>query len=760
MNMSHTVRKHSGFSLLEVLVAIVIFAVGLLAIAALQGSLMQSGSDAKARTVASSLAEEQVEQLRSFMNGDDFDVIAGGAEEVIEGGVDFHRTTTVTDYYYAKAGGNIALTEGTDPATGEADAKHVAVTVSWCDSATGSGCDETNLEGDPAPNTVIVEDVVSRSSSPVGSAKALSELTPNSPPNVPYDPGEAPEVISIDLGDGKKRETPEPTIKTTRKNNQLSDDPAVNTVTRLETITFTPPPEGAEEAGTVRRQEFIAVNCSCELQAAPTDEDAQGKTPYYWDGTDYVGGERVSKPIGVSTLGNSDNIFLSEMCGDCCRDHHDVPGENIMYDHDSDAETDEILSRFDPFRKDDAGNLTQHQHYAPNNQDILEPVNQGEEYLEACRFVRVDGELRVANDFRLESLQTLPANTCDDFVRDSKGAECVGTLTNESGDWIDDYRQYVTGFVSEYLEQVQGNANYPETTPLLTDGADGLSALPTTDLVPGGANDPSAEARELVSRAIFIDYLTPQLLNRIACREGTGSDCDDRRDPDGDPVLPIVPFYEVNVQLQANWAVSGGDLVGVTSFPIDEDEYSRGFVFPVNLDGSETQVVASIEQGNVGLTDTHTVYPGTQLVQDGLLYGSGDDGSTDPVIAGRIIINPDLSQGNRLQPSDVVVTSGESESCAVPEGQDLYECALDEFAAGQVVVAGYTSVKNNGDILSNNMVCLQTPSGIINGVVTDNGTADETTTFTFDAMDPPEDRTGYDLLVEPENAPDKCVGNI
>lgn len=748
MKISDNINRQAGFSLLEVLVAIVVFAVGLLAIASLQGSLMQSGSDAKARTVASSLAEEQVEEIRSFIDENDFAAVSSDTtpESIAEGGVQFERTYTVGDYHYPQAGGS--LTAGTD-AAGEADAKLITVIVAWCDAEAGSGCNAADLTTDP--NTVVVEDIVGRSASPVGSAKALSELTMSTPPNVPYDPGEAPEVVSIDLGDGKKRESPEPTINTKRAHDSQSSEFEENTVTRLETITFTPPPSGTEDAGTVRRQEFLSVNCTCEKQSTPADPADYGRTPYYWNGTDYVGGEKVAKPVGMSTLGNSANTFVAVMCSDCCRDHHDVPNENIMYDHDSDTDTLDILSRFDPFWKDSEGNLSQHTHYNVNNQDqLIDANNAGDEYLEACRFVRVDGDLVVANNFRMESLQALPANTCDDFSRTNKDASCTGTLTNVSSDWLSDYRQYVADFVTEYVEQVQADNTYPSTSPQLTDGEDGLPSLPTTDTVPN-----SGEARELVSRAIYIDFLTPDLLNRVACRQGGGSNCSSD-DDSGDPVLPIMPFYEVNVQLQANWAVSGGNLVGVTSFPVDPDGYNRGFVYPDDSTGSETLAIASIEQGNTGLTDTHHIVPDTQLIQDGIAYGSGGTEPSEPIIKGTIVLDPDLTKGNKLQPSDVIVNNQDGASCTVPEGQELYECLLNSDSSGQVVVTGYTKVKrkNDGTIqsVSDAMVCLRASDGtIIDGTVINDGTEDDTTTFDLNALDPAEDRIDYDILVEPQD---------
>ena len=55
-----------GFSLVEVLVGILIFALGMMALAQLQGNLAKNSTDSNARTVAINIAEEVIESARKF----------------------------------------------------------------------------------------------------------------------------------------------------------------------------------------------------------------------------------------------------------------------------------------------------------------------------------------------------------------------------------------------------------------------------------------------------------------------------------------------------------------------------------------------------------------------------------------------------------------------------------------------------------------------------------------------------------------------
>lgn len=759
MKYSGRMQSQRGFSLLEVLVAIVVFAVGLLAIASLQGNLMQSGSDAKARTVATSLAEAQVEQLRTFLDDDDYDAVAGSTEAVTEGGVEFQRSTQITDYYYQVTATEPdgQLVAGTDPDTGTADVKLATVTVSWCDAQAGSDCDPADLDTDP--NTVVVEDVVGRSLSPVGSAKALSELTPSDPPRLPYSPGEAPNTISIDLDeDGTKKESPQPTLETTRGGSSESEAENVSTVTRLESIVFN---TLNNEEVSIQRQEFLVANCTCETGADPDTnipaEQKIGHTPIFWAGNDWVGRIKdEGKPVGHFPGFSSSDTQRGVLCRDCCRDHHDSDaGTTFTHVNQAGDEVEIEVAKFNPFR--DSGNTGDHDHF---DGSLTDPVDSGS-YLEACRFARVDGRMQITTDFRLESLQVLPGTT--DPASDPQ----------PFADWIDDYRDYVTDFVEIYAEAVATDSvNYPAETPRQDDPStpEVEGPLPSGDETTYGSrtsesgeddpglpsfdDKPQSEARQLVARAIYMDFLHPILQDRINCRLGNSDaaandNCDEDRDVSGEPILPILPFFEVNVALQANWAVVGDDLINVSDEPVastfDNAEFNRGEVTLNDSNAANSDAIASIEQGNVGLTDTHDITPfdctdSSRLVIDRLTYEGPGTVTSGLTVSGCLNIDASLIEGDVIAPSDVEVTDAFGNDCGTTLGDNFFECRIKNIAEGAddgsnvIVVSNYST--NQTDV----QVCLgpfldETGNSTFEGGTVDGSGKNETTTFDFGEND-------------------------
>ncbi|HEX9880479.1 MAG TPA: prepilin-type N-terminal cleavage/methylation domain-containing protein [Candidatus Binatia bacterium] len=108
----NSITQSQGFTLVEVLVAMGIFSVTFLALAAGAGSVMRSNNTSMNSTIATNLAQDKVEELKA-MTGSNI-VTAGPVTDNV-GGVDFTRTWTVTP---------------NSPVPG---VKQVDVTVSWSD---------------------------------------------------------------------------------------------------------------------------------------------------------------------------------------------------------------------------------------------------------------------------------------------------------------------------------------------------------------------------------------------------------------------------------------------------------------------------------------------------------------------------------------------------------------------------------------------------------------------------------------------------
>jgi type IV pilus assembly protein PilV len=102
-------RTRNGFTLVEVLVSLVLIAVGLIGMAALTATLAHANRGATNRTRADQLVHEKIEEFHSAH----YDSVGTGSDTVVIEGVEFARTWTVT------------------PETPVAGVKQVILTTSW-----------------------------------------------------------------------------------------------------------------------------------------------------------------------------------------------------------------------------------------------------------------------------------------------------------------------------------------------------------------------------------------------------------------------------------------------------------------------------------------------------------------------------------------------------------------------------------------------------------------------------------------------------
>ena len=424
----------AGFTLIEVLVGIVIFAIGMMALAQLQGNLSRAAAEANARTVAVNIAEETIERLRTFGQITATSDPIGAFNNIVtrpgpdddpwvdqRGGINYTLSQVVTNYYYNPGFDPsdplepVFKTTKSDSRIVNPDIKRVELTVTWdaVDDGLGTG-------------SVTLVDLVSSFTTASGAKVVLNSYGDSlyAPP-VDYNPGQNPDIISIQLGDNKFKESTTPLPDVLRQNELVE--------TRFDVVTYS---QGNDGATFLRREEFRAVSCDCRLRIPTTPEDG-GRRPTVWEGVEYSDAEFVLKPYGESAS-NVQSIF----CDMCCRDHHDGgTGEN-------DVVGDSDRSRYGPFRRDvdyhtEGPLVGDHKHFNRNRSgDLILAENDGDLYVEACRMVRKDGFFRIAQDLQQEGLNAFPADYLDDSSE------------------VDVYSGYVTAAVSDFNAAISPT-NYP-----------------------------------------------------------------------------------------------------------------------------------------------------------------------------------------------------------------------------------------------------------------------------------------------------------
>lgn len=677
--------RQRGFNLIEIAIGLFIFAVGMLALASLQGQLTRSQADASVRSVATNIAEEEIELLRAFgrLDADPLGVVPAyadiqdGSKVVSRGGIDFTVTTNVTDYYYDRATDRFGTANPENLLV--SDFKEIALTVSWGEAPGFRVTETVDLTaGEIGTGDIRLTETVS-SVTTQGAGKASTQKNDEDiTPDVTYTPGQNPEVVSLEIGENRFKESTTPKPRVYRSEELVE--------TRFDVITYSQSESGALF---LRREEFITVSCECQYAALPTEPETGGRRPTTWIGDEYELGEYVVKPVGVKA-GNQQSQF----CDECCRDHHD--GGTVS--------GDPAAARYTPFRPSSdyltAGVFSgDHRHYGRTNRgELVLAQNVGDRYVEACRMVRVDGFMRVAQDLRQEAKNVFPENFLDEAAE------------------LDAYSDWATQGADSFEGGLSGDyESAPPTfpSPPLAPAAGGF---PTTTSLPTATGSVDQQLR---SRAVYIDYLRDDLRAVIDCLRALpdgspATDCEsgavtfDRAIPGG--VLEVIPFFDVQLTWLDRWAEDPPNNPVDTSNEtvLTSNAHSRG-VAELTAGSGTSLVTARGHRGNLGLTDTDPVTPSfVAELRNASLEVEALSG-TPPPPPGSVVINGLISSGvPGVRASDIQIEGTNAYCNRVPEG---FACEFDP-AASPVTLKVYGYKKQNTVLAACSLTLTKTSNGV------------------------------------------------
>jgi type IV pilus modification protein PilV len=581
MNIRHP-HTRSGFSLIEVLVSVAVLAFGLLALAALQSAMVRSSADTKARSVALSVAKDQVEELRSYRTIDDYLALTDSNANFTDAtGTTYAITTTVERFAFdADPDNNPATDDGVFKAYTASDTgdltgtfasdnefKRVSVNVGWTDA-------------NGVAQSIEIEDAIG-AVSPENTgrlARRKGDGKIRAPVILIRDPSSDPGVIPIAIGDG---------TGTAATNPRPDVDTGITLQTSYDIFTYSALNDGTGNARAQARVETAIIGCRCDFGAAATS--AVDFRPTYWDGERYVLPKEATSyapQAGVADIKNNEPS-QSILCTTCCRDHHDPTGV--------------AGPKFSP-RKD------VHDHYQADGVTLAE----GGEYIEACRMIRVDGIFRVAAD---------PYNEYTNILKTATKEGDTEPFTDPRPD-ADASKAYQS-FVVDYLE-TQGLQPDPNDQLLQTEADAKAEAA--------GLNNPDVEVeigaeRWMHARGLYVDWLEAEAIDAI---DKSQSDCPDDL-TDSECLLRALPFTTINLTELAQWtpAVQENAPVYVANNDFIDSAISvdpvRGRVTAAT-DGNAT-ATATIRTSNTGLLadPDYVIDPNEIEAQDNNIDDQPDD---------------------------------------------------------------------------------------------------------------------------------------
>ncbi|GGO88242.1 type IV pilin [Marinobacterium nitratireducens] len=491
-------KKVRGFTLIEVLISLVVAVVGIVAVLQLQGVFLGVSSESQKRAAATALAEREIEALRNFKDLEDYKLIgvvpAASASTVSYENFDFSVWRDVTAYNVV-SGGVSAVSDATASLS---DYKEVILFVSW----------------DTADKPIELASIIGAVNPGV---PALPDTAyGGSIPRRIHNPGLAPDVISVDVGDGKKKETSKP-LPTVYQQGQTGD----STVVTFEVVTYD------SDLKTERIDDFLTVSCVCKLVTngsglPPAEVVYNSSSQKLEDDYPLPQSGLVSKASGI--VDTDYDSSQPNICIDCCRDHHDSSSVDTKY------------RWYWPDNATYFNGSGDHKHYwSEDGVSFALASTNNARYREVCRFKRMDGIYRLMKDWKLMDLTVMPSSYL-----------ASGALGNAA------YSQYVV----DYVEQLVDAGN-------LTDASAVSLAKPSGRDLTGTASVAVGSSTQVQARGIFVDDLpwssdtTLSALSFIQSLKTASA-----------AWLDKVPFYEINLALLSNWHPSDATIATVENDPV------------------------------------------------------------------------------------------------------------------------------------------------------------------------------------------------
>ena len=561
-----------GFTLLEVMIAVVVLATGMLALASLQGSLTRNSADAKVRGRIAAMLVARMDDLRSGGYGSLAEGTAvttsttngcdGDATDWIDctreqAGLGILTSAQTVDTWYGSASFSTPAPTPEDPAV--AQFRRVTLTAGWSDS---EGSNHQMMMTSDVSSLSLTASLVP----PPDDQTAAGSGQPIVRTITPATAG----VIPIALGDGSANAASNPTPELVgQKNNQQIVG------TKFTVLNYTP--SSGSAVVIQKRFENEVIKCSCRYGAGGTNLPAIYQTaqwPAIWTGKRYdlyqpavAGGA----PGQALSSGPKPGVEQSPLCQECCRDHHDTNATDV--------------AKFDPERSD--GSRAK---FDLNGSGALVQANNTSNgtYVDACRVIRVDGFWRTASDMYSRQLGLLETET----VAGEKAKTGLPTANATAA---------YTGFVKNYLKQYDGNsATAPSNAQSMFDATAGIN-LPLLVIIGAVSN---TDYRYLHARGLYVDYLEEKArtkLSDVIADNGAQGLCPSGSNVE-DCVLPYLPFTSVNLTEIAKWVGSNPSVLTINSgnlLATDPAQPSGGRTIGKSVGASDN--TASMRKSNSGI---------------------------------------------------------------------------------------------------------------------------------------------------------------